>query len=263
MKKTLLLFLLSLLVCWVSGCASADHGNSRSAVAPIPQNGAGPAQGSSSAAVPGQYVLDIGDEINIAVFNHDELSFQEKINVSGIVAFPLIGDMSVQGKDILGLRQELTTKYSRYLVNPEVIVRISKTSSKRFMVVGEVRTPGLFALDGSYSVSEALAKAGGLSEDGQIGKILLIRRGPQGSDVRQIAFNNDYSTKESTVDIGLQSGDIVYVPQKGLSVTARFMEYLGRMAGSILSLENAFVLWPEMLDALENNREQTNILIGR
>lgn len=263
MKKTLLLFFIAFLVGWASGCAPVNHSEDRSAPIPPAPKGTAAVDATKATPEPAQYVVDIGDEINVAVFQHDELSFQEKVNSSGIVVFPLVGDVLVKGKDVLGLRQELTAKYTRYLVHPEVIVRITKSSSQNFMVVGEVRTPGLFTLDGSYSVSEALAKAGGLTDDGQINKVLLIRRGPQGSDVRRIAFNSDYSTMESSVDTGLQSGDIVYVPQKGLSVSARFMEYLGRMAGAIVSLENAFVLWPKMVDALENKSDQTSIIIGR
>jgi polysaccharide export outer membrane protein len=53
------------------------------------------------------FILGVGDSIDIAVYRNDDLKKSIKIDSSGRIMFPLIGDVQAAGKDIFRLRDEM------------------------------------------------------------------------------------------------------------------------------------------------------------
>lgn len=256
MTKMLTFLTAGILLLMVTSCVTDD-------ASIWPDEGLDPAQKVTIKMESHEYVLGVGDEVEVLVYRQDSVNVKEKINSSGVIMFPMVGDVLVNGKGVFELRDELTEKYKRYFVNPQVIVRISSAESQKFMVTGEVDHPGLFQLDKNYTVSEAIAKAGGISTDGQAGSVLLIRRDKDGNKVRKVDLSGDYSSLELSGDFTLANGDIVYVPEKRISVTARFMDYVGRLVMPVVAIESGIVLWPQVQDALTGKDTQSNVLVGQ
>jgi polysaccharide biosynthesis/export protein len=196
------------------------------------------------------FILGSGDIIEIIVFRHNELKRSVKIDLSGKIMFPLIGDVVVVNKGIYELREELKERLSKYIVDPQVIISLTTVQSQKFIVLGEVSSPGNFMLDSRIKVSDAISKAGGYNQYADINTIFLIRRGKGAANLSVINFENILREGKFEQDQVLQNGDILYVPPKSIVNVSRFMQNLAGILSPIIGVESVIILAPQVKDAV-------------
>jgi polysaccharide biosynthesis/export protein len=86
-------------------------------------------------------------------------------------------------------------------------------------VVGEVGRPaGLLVDNGSLSVLQALALAGGTSHTAKLSGTCIIRKGPTGMTETKLPLKKMLEAKAP--DVPLQADDILFVPLSGVKVAA-------------------------------------------
>lgn len=115
--------------------------------------------------------LQPGDAVRLDVFREAEISREYQLDEHGIAVFPLIGEKNLLGFAADSLRTTLVVAYSKFLRDPSIQVTILR----RINILGEVRRPGLYPVDTTMSLADALALAGGLSASGNAKDIRLIR----------------------------------------------------------------------------------------
>lgn len=109
------------------------------------------------------YKLAAGDTISIHVYGQDDLSVTSKIDKTGSLKYPFIGNVPLSGKTTEQVNQFITDALmDGYLVKPEVHVYVSEY--RPFYIHGQVRKPGAFAYQPGLILSKAIALAGGLTE---------------------------------------------------------------------------------------------------
>lgn len=147
------------------------------------------------------YKIDAGDVLSIVVWDHPELTNGATgmpaagaaaadvnaatqppigfvVDHAGMVQFPYAGTLKLAGLTEEQARNLLTTKLAKYIRNPKVTLRVQAFRSKRVYVDGEVKTPGLQALnDVPMTLVEALNRAGGVLPTGDQSRIVLNRGG--------------------------------------------------------------------------------------
>lgn len=143
------------------------------------------------------YGIGPGDVVNIVVWNHPELvlapagatlttdasglaSVGNGYNVSpqGLIQFPLLGAFKVGGLTEQQAQEALTRSLSRFIKNPQITLRIQAYRAGRIYVDGEVRTPGLQAInDIAMTLPEALSRAGGLTPLADRATVAVTRGG--------------------------------------------------------------------------------------
>ncbi len=95
------------------------------------------------------------------------------VNAAGDIDFPILGTIHVAGKTTMELAKELTERISRDVTDPLVRVNFVGYAVD---VLGEVRTPGrLTVTTERYSILDALAAAGNLTEFGNRKNVMVIR----------------------------------------------------------------------------------------
>ena len=150
---------------------------------------------------PPPYVIGSGDILAIIVWDHPELTgglvtaanadpavaaaAAANANAApqgfvvdhqGRIQFPLAGLLSVEGLTEEQARALLTTRLARYLANPNVTLRVQAYRSKRVYIDGEVKSPGLQAInDIPMTLVEAINRAGGLLPTADQSRIELER----------------------------------------------------------------------------------------
>jgi polysaccharide biosynthesis/export protein len=112
------------------------------------------------------YHLGAGDVIEIRVFNRPELSRDAvRVDERGMISMPLIAEeLHASCRTVGDLGREITTRYSRYLRNPQVDVFVKEYQSQPVSVIGAVNAPGRFQLRRAVRLLELLSFAGGPSE---------------------------------------------------------------------------------------------------
>lgn len=184
-------------------------------------------QGSGVAAqvqAPTDYVIGPQDVLSIAVFDQDSLSGKFPVDSDGTFTFPLIGRVKAGGLTLRELEAELKTKLKDgFFKDPQLSVGVEQYRSQKIHIVGEVRSPGTYPLNGDMSLIEALARAGSALPTAA-GEILIVRARAGATPTGPILPQGE-STDVTTVDLKeLQSGvlnknvalkdaDTIFVPR--------------------------------------------------
>ena len=126
------------------------------AAAPAPQSPATP---------PGQsgviYRVGASDVLAIKVFNEEPLNNNYTVDSDGSITFPLIGRVQVAGLTTREIEEHLTKRLDGdYLKRPQVSVEIANYRSRSIFVMGEVKSPGRYQINGPQTLLEVLAHAG-------------------------------------------------------------------------------------------------------
>ena len=112
------------------------------------------------------YVLGPEDEIEIRVWDHDDLTRKMRLGLDGRIAYPFVGEIPAAGKTVLQLQKDLQDRLgSGYIVNPNVSLTVTEFRSQKFSVVGNVSKPGTYPLTKPINLLEAISQAGGLLSD--------------------------------------------------------------------------------------------------
>ena len=198
-----------------------------------------------------EFILGVGDTVEISVYRQDDLKRTVKIDNSGRIMFPLIGDVQAAGVGVFQLRDELRQRLSKYLVDPQVVVNISTVQSQKVMVLGEVNNPGVFTLDTEMGILESISKAGGTTRDAKMGNVLLVRRGQGKPEVASLNLKKALNEGNFSQNTNLQNGDIVYVPRVAIANVSRFFSHLSEILSPFVMFETGVVLWPTVKDVLQ------------
>jgi polysaccharide biosynthesis/export protein len=166
----------------------------------------------------GDYRVGVGDKLEISVFGHEDLDKITEVGVGGAITFPLIGDVKVDGHTVSEIDDNLTKKLaSEYLVDPQVNVEVKEFRSQWVTLMGEVRTPGRYALRRNMRLLDVIAEAGGPTKDaGQ--EIVLTRHDSNASVGRQIRISMDDLLNASSTagNIALRHGDVISLGERAV-----------------------------------------------
>ena len=168
---------------------------------------------SASGQQPG--LLAPGDTIKVSFTTAPELNQSEKIEASGRVTLPLVGDVSAAGKTTGQLQAELTQLYKTQLQNSDVIVTL-ETISIPVVVSGEVQKPGKIIFERPATVLEAIMEAGGFTPYGDPKRISVIRQ-VNGVQHAQIVNLSPVLHGVPTRVMYVNRGDVIYVRPRFIS----------------------------------------------
>lgn len=113
------------------------------------------------------YTLGPGDQI--IVFAKDLPDIDPKIpfflDTRGAITLPIAGRIQAGGMTTPQLENEIRARLRKYLINPDVAVSITQMRSQPISVLGAVKKPGVYQIEGRKTLTEALSLAEGLRED--------------------------------------------------------------------------------------------------
>jgi polysaccharide export outer membrane protein len=158
------------------------------------------------------YKIGAGDVLEISVWRDDSLTREITVPPDGIIAFPLIGDIDVNGITVADLRGRVTKKLSEFIPDATVTVILRQINSLKGYVIGKVKSPGAYAIQMNTTVLQILSMAGGLTPYASESNIHIHRR----ADGKTIRMAFDYKEivkgRKLNQDIILKGGDVVVVP---------------------------------------------------
>lgn len=130
------------------------------------------------------------------------------VNRNGCIDFPGIGEIKVQGMTTMELKNYLLTHIRKTVKDPQVSVILQNF---KVNVLGEVKEPQMIKVQSEkFSVFDALASCGDLTEYGKREGIMVIRQLPDGETVYQRLNLHDSNITGSPF-FYLKQNDVVYV----------------------------------------------------
>jgi polysaccharide export outer membrane protein len=107
--------------------------------------------------------------------------------------------------------EELKQKGEDFLLLPNDFIEVSRIKGEIF-VYGEVKSAGVYEFKENFSLLELISRAGGFTDNANINKVKVVRKGK----VIEININKIFDG-DLTQNIVLEPGDIVIVPRSGIS----------------------------------------------
>ena len=172
-----------------------------------------------------EFILGPGDKVEIMVYRHDNLKRTVQIDTSGKITYPLVGDIQANGLSIFQLRNRIRDGLAEYIVDPQVSVGVTAVQSQKVYVIGEVTKAGVFSLDTPKSVIEAISQAGGFTKDAKDERVMVIRGNRDKPQLIKLDLKGALKG-DTTQNIQLKGGDIVYIPSTLIADVSRFSTYL-------------------------------------
>lgn len=155
-----------------------------------------------------EYIIGLDDVLDVSVYGESDLSKIQRVRPDGKISLPLIGDIMAYGKTPISLRNEITKKLSKYVKKTKVTVLISEYRSKKVMILGEVRAPGLLRLSANIPLLEAISLAGGVTANADLRGATLIRNG----NIIPVSFYRLLKKSNVKHNVILHSNDAIFIP---------------------------------------------------
>ena len=176
-----------------------------------------------------QAVLTPGDSVRIQVWRRPEFSGDFVIAPDGSITHPLYRTVRVGGVPFATAEANIRRFLSGFEENPQFVME----PLIRVAVSGEVSRPSVFATRPETTIGEAMARAGGATQNGARNRVRVIRFTQSG--VQQV-FRLDLENSSSTdFSIPVRSGDQIVVDRKKSFTKDILLPTLG-VIGSIASV---------------------------
>jgi polysaccharide export outer membrane protein len=170
------------------------------------------------------------DVLSITVYEEKDLTIEAvRVSADGFISFPLIGRLQVDDRNTSEVEKLIARKLAEggYLLNPHVSVMVTKYESRKFSVLGAVKSPGNYPLQARERVLDGISKANGLAgESDSMGRSLgseaqeamVIRTLEPGKpEARKIVINLDLQGllkgRDQISNIYLADQDVIYIPR--------------------------------------------------
>ena len=101
----------------------------------------------------------------------------------------------------------LTEKYSTEFVDPKITVFVRTYEGNRVYVDGEVGNPQMLRISPNFTVAQAIASAGGLTDKARRHDVRVIRRK---ADKKPLVIPVDYTQVLDGTDIRITSYNVCY-----------------------------------------------------
>jgi polysaccharide export outer membrane protein len=107
------------------------------------------------------YLIGPADVLSIKVFDEPALTGIFNVDSDGTITYPFLQRVEVRGKTLNDVEKLITTGLRKdYVRNPQVSVEIQTYRSRAIFVLGEVKAPGKYTIEGQVTLLEVIAKAG-------------------------------------------------------------------------------------------------------
>ena len=167
-------------------------------------------------AIPAHYIIGAGDTLNLQIFGKENGNYNLDVSREGKIIIPKLGMFTVSGMTFEEVKKYLNNEIQNKIIGVDTVLTLSKLRSIRVFVLGEAYQPGNYVLSSLSSITHAIFAAGGINNIGSLRNIQLKRAGKLVTtlDLYDLLIKGD-----SSGDIQLKSGDVIFIESVGNTVT--------------------------------------------
>ena len=170
------------------------------------------------------YRLSKSDTIEINFTFSADFNQTLTVQPDGLVTLKGAGTLLAEGLTVPEVQQAVANAYRGFLHEPEVTVTLKEFDKPYFLASGEVARPGKYELRGDLTVNEAVAIAGGFTQQARHSQVVLFRRiSAYVAESHVIDLKRMLDSRDLREDLHLQPGDFIFVPQSRISKIRKFV----------------------------------------
>jgi polysaccharide export outer membrane protein len=152
-----------------------------------------------------------------------------RVTPEGTVQLPAIGSVPATGLTLSELKREIEFRYAQIVDGIEVTPALFERAPRYVYVLGEVRNPGRYTLEGPTTLMQAISLAGGWNVGAQLKGIVVFRRDDswQLMATKLNLHKPLFGKRPCPADeIWIRDSDIVLVPQSAMLATDNFIDLM-------------------------------------
>jgi polysaccharide export outer membrane protein len=162
-----------------------------------------------------QYLIGPGDQLQIFVWNHPELSPTVPVRPDGRISTPLVENMVAVSKTPTQLARDIETVLTEYIRSPKVNVIVTQAQStfSQVKVVGQVTHPQAVPFHEGMTVLDVVLQVGGLAPYAAGNRARIVRT--ENGKTQEIRVKLVDLTQEGDMkqNLPVKPGDVLVVPQ--------------------------------------------------
>lgn len=167
------------------------------------------------------YRLHTSDVLEIKFTFSPEFDQSATVLPDGFLSLKTGGEIFAEGLTISELRDLVRDAYTPTLRDPEVSVMLKDFERPFFVAGGQVGHPGKYELRSRTTVAEAVAIAGGFTEQSKHSQVVVFRKINDGVvEAHVLNVKSMLAWRNLEEDLQLQPGDMLFVPQNRISKPA-------------------------------------------
>lgn len=171
-----------------------------------------------------RYRLNPGDVLEVIYRYTPEFDQTVRVHPDGYIVLRIVGELEVAGLTLEEARRAITEKAAERLRDPEVTLLLKEFQKPYYIVAGEVLQPGRFEMNEEITALQAVMMAGGFRDSAKVSQVIVFRRiNKEFAEVNLVDLKKIRKTGDLERDLGLESGDIIFVPQNKFS---KFEKYI-------------------------------------
>lgn len=163
-----------------------------------------------------RYELGPGDTLNFGLHGQPKLAkLKVPVAPDSTISYLQAKQISVRGMTVAELKLRMESVLAEFHRKPKVIVTPAQLGSKKYTVLGKVKSNGTFKLDRPTTLIEAIAKAKGIkvgvrnsnaTELADLKRSFVVRDGKKLSVDMASLYRGDM-----TQDVQIEPGDYIYI----------------------------------------------------
>jgi len=165
------------------------------------------------------YRMNAGDDIEIRVYGHDDLTVGTKIGPDGMVGIAFMGQVKLSGHTIAEAAEAIREGLAPYVKNPVVSVTVKEVKSETATIAGACRSPGVYGISNTTKLADLYATAGSSAEklfDGDsvyvadLDNSIFVRNG----EIIPVDFRKAINSGDALHNVLIHKGDYIYIAER-------------------------------------------------
>jgi polysaccharide biosynthesis/export protein len=171
------------------------------------------------------YRIQQGDDLAVNFYLSPEFDDETTVTPDGNIHLRLVGSLAAAGMTPAQLAQEIDKAYASELRTPDAVVQVKTMPGRQIYVEGQVTHPGAFPLEPGMTALQAVADAGGVTQDAGDNGAVLIRRDACGRPAGQkVDLASAAKSPESGEDVMLMPYDVLVIPRSKIANMDLFVQ---------------------------------------
>ena len=162
------------------------------------------------------YVIGAGDNLQVFVWGHEDLSTVVQVRPDGKISTPLVEDMIAAGKTPTQLARLVEDVLSGYVRSPTVTVIVQQfvgEYDRQIRVVGQAAEPQALNYRNGMSLLDVMIAVGGLSEFAAGNKAKVVRTQGNEESVIKVRIGDLLNKGRMEQNIRMMPGDVLIIPE--------------------------------------------------
>lgn len=159
--------------------------------------------------VPQNYIIGQGDIVRIVLYGNRNNRYELEVSPEGNILIPGIGPIIASGLSFDNLQKLIGETVSTQYIGTNASITLGRLRSINIFVLGNAISPGMYTVSALTTMTNAIFTSGGIAESGSLRNIQLKRNG---EIISTIDFYDLLLNGDTSGDISLQEGDVVFIP---------------------------------------------------